>query len=146
MQDTLVGLFIEAFFSRTLWQLTSEVRYFAMFEFGETDMLMPSLIAILGGTLAGFANSLVGRGLAIFQERGELNLTEEKYERAQLWGNRLVWLIGFLSWYWIGAIFLFAAGFLRVSHWKVILATLTGQVVFYGYYYLLSTGQITSIF
>lgn len=142
MDEALQQFFYEAFFSRTLWQVTSEVRYFATFEFGETDLLIPSLVCIVAATLAGFANSLVGRILSIFQARGEFNLAEEKYEAAQVWGNRLIWLVGLLSWYWLGAIFLAAAGFLRVAHWKVILATLIGQAIFYGYFYLVSIGQL----
>ncbi|MBM3618009.1 MAG: hypothetical protein FJX23_05620 [Alphaproteobacteria bacterium] len=145
MDESLQQFFYEAFFSRTLWQATTEIRYFASFEFGDVDLLVPSLVCIVAATLAGFANSLVGRLLAVFQAKGEFNLPEERYEAAQVWGNLLIWVVGVLSWYWLGAVFLAAAGFLRVPHWKVTLATLIGQVGFYGYYYLVSIGQLAPL-
>jgi membrane protein YqaA with SNARE-associated domain len=133
--DILARLFCEAFLSRTLWQFTSEIRYFAMLEFGEVDMLLPTIAAIFGGTAAGYVNSLLGMMLAHCQEKGLFVLSPEKYEKWQKRGECLVWILGLFSWYSVVSALIFGVGFLRVRSWKIILSVFIGQTLFFGYYY-----------
>lgn len=134
--DILIELLIEAFLSRTLWQFTSEIRYFAMLEFGGYDMLLPTVVAILGGTCAGYVNALLGKLLAKCQESGLFVLSSDKYKKWQKYGDYLIWFLGILSWYALVNALIFGAGFLRVRTWKIVTAVFLGQALFFGYHYL----------
>lgn len=137
-------IFSEAFLSNTLWQFTSEVRYFAMYAFGGHDMLVPTLVSIIGALLASYANNFLGLALSKMQDDGRFKISQEQYARWQARANVLIWPVGLFCWIHLVGVLVFGAGFLRVPQWKILVAVFIGQTAYYLYYYLTSIGVLTA--
>lgn len=136
-------LFIEGMLSKTLWQFASDVRYFAMLNFGGYPMLVPTVAVAAGAVVGSYLNNLAGVALAHFQHTGHLMLSQERYDLWQKRMNWLVWPVGLVSWFYLSGVLVCAAGFLRVSQWKILAAIFAGQAGYYGYHYVNSLNAVS---
>lgn len=135
MDNHILALLLESTGSTTMWQFSSDIRFFAMLYFGGFPMLPATIAAIAGATLGSMINFGLGWVLTRVQEQGISVLPQKMYA---LWHERfnwLVWIVGLLSFVHLINILIFAIGFFRISPQKALLAVVSSQALYYGYYF-----------
>ena len=111
MEQQYIDVLVDALGNKTLWAFTSEVRYFAMLGFGEADVVLATVMALIGACLGSFINYGIGRAFSICL------------------------FIGIFSWIHLVGVLVAAAGFLKVPAKFALPSLVLGQVLYYGYQY-----------
>ncbi|SFD03663.1 YqaA family protein [Pragia fontium] len=127
MSDTLplLGLFSSSFLSATLLPGNSEVVFAALLTTVETDPLLLLAVAIVGNTLGGLTNVVIGRLAPIPKHHPRLAL-------AMKWLQRFGAPALLLSWLPImGDLLCLLAGWLRLPWWSVTFFMLIGKSLRY---------------
>ncbi|MCH2546014.1 MAG: hypothetical protein MK052_00175 [Alphaproteobacteria bacterium] len=133
MDQPYIDIIVEGILSTTLWSFTTDTTFFAMVAFGNSDIQLALLCAVLGGSIGASINYGLGRLLAILQTNGTSKIPQDKYD---LWRKRAYFaapIICMLSWIHLVGALVFALGFLRVRAFLVIPFLMIGQALYYGY-------------
>jgi membrane protein YqaA with SNARE-associated domain len=128
-----LSVFIEALWNASIIPGASETTLAAMRAFGEQQMLVPTILAIIGGFLGQTFNWLAGAFIVFLHRKNTFSLSPEAYEKARAFFQRyLTWLMT-LCWLPMMNFLAFAAGFLGVRARIALPLLLAGTVFHYLY-------------
>lgn len=140
MEQLYLDILVDALGNKTLWAFTSEIRYFAVLGFGDADLRLATVMALIGACLGSFINYGIGRFLSACQSNGLSTIPQAAYDK---WRSRFTYgilLIGIFSWIHLMGVLVAVAGFLKVPAKFALPSLALGQALYYGYQYGKFTG------
>lgn len=134
LEPLLIQLFVECFGSTTVAQFSTDITYFAMLYFGGFNMMLATVIAILGAAFGMCLNFAIGYLFSNIQKLGVSKLEETLYLKWQGRFNKIMPLLGALSFLPLMGALIAVTGFLRVNTKTAALSIAFGQALYYGYH------------
>lgn len=122
---SLLGLFSSSFLSATLLPGNSEVVFAALLVTVETHYLLLLMVAIIGNTLGGLTNVIIGRFVPEPKDHARLTLAMKWLQRYGTPALLLSWLPV------VGDLLCLLAGWLRMPWWSVTFFMLIGKSLRY---------------
>jgi len=124
-----------SFDANFILSLHSEIFWFAVKAFGNTDMLIPTVAALLGASLSMGLNFAFGYYASRWREDW-FQFNEKRYERVSFIFRRYISFLLLLQFLPLMGVFALIAGLFRLPPWQALTFIILGRVAYYGYYLL----------
>jgi membrane protein YqaA with SNARE-associated domain len=126
--ESIIGVFLSAFFAATLLPFSSEIVLSAFYGARNGDAVTLWLVASTGNVLGALVNWALGRYLLHWQDRKWFPFKANQIQSAELWFHRYgVWTL-LMAWVpVVGDPLTFVAGFLRVKVWLFLILVTIGK-------------------
>jgi len=132
--DYNAQVFLEALWAASIIPFSNDATFSAMAAFGNFDMHIPAVIAIIGATMGQIFNLIIGRLFLELHKKGLLYVKAVWYDRiAGIFNKYCVFLLLF-SWVSILKLLLVFAGFLGTGIRFALPLILIGQIYHYSSY------------
>lgn len=127
------SIFLESAFSASIIPLSSDPTFFAMKAFGNYNMAVPFILAVIGASTGQSFNWLVGKYMLERKQKGGLAIDDYWYNRFTVLFNTYGIFLLLLSWVPLCNFLVVLAGFFGTKPKFVLPLVIIGQAMHYGW-------------
>lgn len=135
MVTNYLNVALESAWNASIAPFGNEATFYAMKAFGNFDMRLAALMAVMGAVAGQLSNWVIGRLMLWMKMHGKAKIIrEETYEKARRFFHKYLMFILFFSWFPLLKFAVLAAGFLNVRFRTALILVAAGHLLHYGWF------------